>query len=119
MIKVIFSDIKTSSDIFVCNPFQSCYNMARHIPEIQSKCINLIVDKFLFKSIDALAKLENIFTPKVRSSFESEEEMLNFVKQLFIRFAEITTVNGFAVRFLIFIFYYLTNRKKKNCLCIL
>lgn len=76
--------------------------MASNLSDSRSECVNKTFDRFLSKSINKLLEFENIFSQEVKSNFKSEEQMFNFVKQLFIKFANIGLLNAFAVRFLVF-----------------
>lgn len=57
----------------------------------------LLYDKFVSKSIHLLSKCDSIFTNKVKSMFDSADNMLSFARDLLFRCINIALVNSYVV----------------------
>lgn len=95
---LFFSGFKIS-DNFLCGEFQSFYGMTGHSFGGDSLNSMPVFEMFSSEFIKLLFQFKNIFNDKVKSNFESEDEMFAFTKQLLIKFFNIQSLNAFSVRF--------------------
>lgn len=61
----------------------------------------LLFEEFSREIINLLFQFKSIFTDKVKSCFESKDEMFAFTKELLMKFFNIESLNAFSVRLFI------------------
>lgn len=67
--------------------------MASDLADAELVRTTMVFEDFVTKSVNLLTQFKNIFTDKVKSNFESEDEMFAFIKQLLLRFFRIILLN--------------------------
>lgn len=87
----LFLDTQGTDGTFFCDQFQFVYSLESQIAP------DGFYDSFVSTIVNSLSQ-KGVFNDEVKSLFESEEKMIKFIKQLFIKLMNIIDFNSYQVR---------------------